>query len=137
MAGKRTPEAEATLLELLELGLGFESAAPVIGWTTEGLRKWRRDDEEFEERCQAAIGNGKRRVVGKLLELVERGNLGAICFWLKTRTEEFREEKQKPPEFVESPADTWMRHLDRVRASTPLPKNGTNGHANGSGHSHN
>ncbi len=140
--GKRTPEAEATLLELLGIGLGFETAAPCIGWSVEGLRKWRRDDEEFEMRCQAAIGNGKRRVVGKLLELIDQGNDRAIIFWLKTRTEEFREEKIKVDGADPlAMASLLVAQIQGARFATPLGATETvpistngNGQTNGNGH---
>lgn len=135
--GKRTPEAEETLQRLLELGLGFESAAPCIGWTPEGLRKWRRDDEEFETRCQAAIARGKERVVGKLMEKIESGNLPAIFFWLSRRTDEFREKVTLDNSDVATNQWAAAMALANRLTTPPVPASDNgNGSVNGNGHGH-
>jgi hypothetical protein len=90
---KRTPEAEQLLFRALELGMGFNSAADLIGVSGNTLLRWRTDDPELALKCTQAKARGKMRVVGKLIELIDKGNLGAICFWLKTRTDEFKEHK--------------------------------------------
>lgn len=119
MNNKRTPENERLLLQALELGLGFESAAPLLGVSTQTLRNWRNNDEAFAMTCQTSIAKGKVRVVGKLIELINKGNLGAICFWLKTRTEEFREVKEQP--LTEGEVAAFREVVAEVVARRPKP----------------
>ena len=95
---QRSPEAYATIYRALRLGLGFGVAAELIGVHRDTIYKWREDDQEFDASCKRAKSEGVEDVVQQLQTLISRGNLGAICFWLKTRTEEFRERSEYTPQ---------------------------------------
>ncbi len=53
---KRTPENRAKILEALELGTSFDSAAKYAGMDPDTLRTWRREDTSFFEDCEKARG---------------------------------------------------------------------------------
>jgi len=106
---KRTPEVERVVCDALRLGLSFVSAAGIAGIHPDTLREWRREDPDFSATCEKAKGEGKRFVVGKLIENVKAGNVTAQIFWLKTRTDEFREHR---PDGTE---DVQRRQVEFVR----------------------
>jgi hypothetical protein len=100
MAGKPTkdtPQARTLIARALELGLGIGSAASLANVARDTVYDWRKKDPDFDDACRLAVAKGKLAVASKLMALVQRGNLGAIIFWLKTRTEEFREVRDPIP----------------------------------------
>lgn len=87
----RTPAMEAEIFKTLQLGLDYRVAAHVVGVKEQTINEWRRKDEDFAVACEKAVGNAKRFVSAALMNKIQKGNIVAIIFWLKTRTTEFRE----------------------------------------------
>ena len=112
---KRTPEVARIVCDALRLGLSFVSAAGLAAVHPDTLREWRRaseadpDSDDFSATCEKARAEGKRFVVGKLIENVKAGNVTAQIFWLKTRTDEFRE--HRPDSYDDAP----RRQIEFVR----------------------
>lgn len=106
---KRTPEVERTIRAALGKGLSYQTAAELAGILPDTLRRWRRDDTDFSADCKRAKAEGKANIVGKLIENANSGNVTAQIFWLKTRTEEFREHRPDDTE------DVQRRQVEFVR----------------------
>lgn len=90
---KRTPELENVVRRALQRGLSLNRAADLIGVSAETLRRWRSADPDFEAAIKTAQAGGVLVAAEHLWRLMEAGNVAATIFWLKTRTEEFREIK--------------------------------------------
>jgi hypothetical protein len=56
--GRDSQEARQKVLDVLAAGGSFELAAALIGMTSESVRRWRKEDEEFEMMCRTANGTG-------------------------------------------------------------------------------
>tara|TARA_Y100000114_G_scaffold49333_1_gene45028 strand:- start:655 stop:999 length:345 start_codon:yes stop_codon:yes gene_type:complete len=82
------------VVRALELGLSVNTAAALIGGTRDVIYGWRRRDESFDEDCRVAAAKGKVAVATQLMRKIQEGNLQAIMFWLRTRTDEFREARE-------------------------------------------
>ena len=91
---KRTPELDNVVRRALQRGLSLNRAADLIGVSAETLRRWRASDDNFEATIKTAQAGGVLVAAEHLWRLMEAGNVAATIFWLKTRTEEFREHKQ-------------------------------------------
>ena len=94
---KRTPEVEESIIRALKLGLDYTTAAEVAGIHRDTLQDWRSKDPEFSVKCKRAKSNGKVHVSAQLMKQINSGNVSATIFWLKTRTEEFREIQHHAP----------------------------------------
>lgn len=90
---KRTPELDNVVRRALQRGLSLNRAADLIGVSAETLRRWRSADPDFEATIKTAQAGGVLVAAEHLWKLMEAGNVAATIFWLKTRTEEFREVK--------------------------------------------
>ena len=106
---KRTDEVDRIVCDGLRLGLSYVSVAGLAGIHPDTLREWRRQDDDFSATCERANGQGKQRIVGKLVENALAGNVTAQIFWLKTRTDEFRE--HRPDGYDDAP----RRQIEFVR----------------------
>ena len=120
---KRTPQAEALIVKALGVGLSFEVAADFAGIHRDTLLDWRRKDETFSAAIKGATARGKVGVAGKLMELIRAGNVAATIFWLKTRTEEFREMKQDKQADTETIAQELEAAAKAMRGSVMGPDN--------------
>jgi DNA-binding Xre family transcriptional regulator len=73
---------------LASRGLTKEQIADALGMSYSTLNR-RQNDPEYAADLEVAIKRGKAKaisfVAGKLQKLIEEGNLGAICFYLKTQ----------------------------------------------------
>lgn len=58
LLGRDSPEARQKVLDVLAAGGSFELAAALIGMTSQTVRMWRKDDEDFEMQCRIAQGTG-------------------------------------------------------------------------------
>ena len=101
---KMSEERVRLIERALRLGLSYATAAALADVDEGTVHRWRRRYVGFRQRLEKAKGEGRLRVVGKLHELIDSGNTAATIFWLKTRTQEFR---QVPPGYVKiaEPAD--------------------------------
>jgi len=63
-------------------------------------------------------------VAGKLMELIRSGNVAATIFWLKTRTEEFREIRPDKQVDTEAMAGELEAAARAMRASVTGPADG-------------
>lgn len=89
METKPKIEIDLAQVEILaSRGLTKEQIADALGMSYSTLNR-RQNDPEYAEDLEAAIKRGKAKaisfVAGKLQKLIEEGNLGAICFFLKTQ----------------------------------------------------
>ena len=88
---KRTPENRETIMQMVRLGYGLQTAADACGMGLRTVMDWQADDEQFSHDIKVQRGKGRTFYAGKLMEAARGGNLTAMIFWLKTRTTEFRE----------------------------------------------
>lgn len=58
LLGRDSPEARQKVLDVLAAGGSLELASALIGMTSQTIRNWRKDDEEFEMLCRTAQGTG-------------------------------------------------------------------------------
>lgn len=121
---KRTPAAEALILKALGVGLSYEVAADFAGVHRDTLLDWRRKDEAFSASIKGATARGKVGVAGKLMELIRAGNVAATIFWLKTRTEEFRELRQERQIDTETVAADLEAAAKAMRGTIAGPTDG-------------
>ena len=121
---KRTPEAEALIIKALGVGLSYEVAADFAGVHRDTLLDWRRKDETFSASIKGATARGKVGVAGKLMELIRAGNVAATIFWLKTRTEEFRELRQERQIDTETVAADLEAAAKAMRGTIAGPTDG-------------
>ena len=121
---KRTPDAENLIIKALGVGLSYEVAADFAGIHRDTLLDWRRKDEAFSASIKGATARGKVGVAGKLMELIRAGNVAATIFWLKTRTEEFRELKQDRQVDAETIAADLEAAAKAMRGSIQGPQDG-------------
>lgn len=121
---KRTPEVERLIIKALGVGLSYEVAADFAGIHRDTLLDWRRKDEGFSAAIKGATARGKVGVAGKLMELIRSGNVAATIFWLKTRTEEFREIRPDRHADAEAVAGELEAAAKAMRASVTGPQDG-------------
>tara|TARA_R100000315_G_scaffold32424_1_gene13136 strand:- start:28 stop:537 length:510 start_codon:yes stop_codon:yes gene_type:complete len=121
---KRTPEVEALIAKALSLGLSFEVAADLAGIHRDTLLDWRRKDEDFSAAIKQSTAQGKMAVAGRLMTLIHGGNVAATIFWLKTRTEEFRELRQDRVADAETVAQELEAAAKAMRGSIQGPGDG-------------
>lgn len=121
---KRTPEVEALIVKALGVGLSYEVAADFAGIHRDTLLAWRRADEAFSASIKAATARGKVGVAGRLMSLIQNGNVAATIFWLKTRTEEFREIRQDRNADPEAIAQELEAAAKAMRGSVQGPGDG-------------
>lgn len=58
LLGRDSPEARQKVLDVLAAGGSLELASALIGMTTQTIRNWRKEDEDFEMLCRTAQGTG-------------------------------------------------------------------------------
>lgn len=121
---KRTPAVEALILKALGVGLSYEVAADFAGVHRDTLLAWRRSDESFSAAVKEATARGKVGVAGRLMSLIQSGNVAATIFWLKTRTEEFREIRQDRTADPEAIAQELEAAAKAMRGSVQGPDDG-------------
>lgn len=121
---KRTPEVEALILKALGVGLSYEVAADFAGIHRDTLLSWRRADEGFSAAIKEATARGKVGVAGRLMSLIQSGNVAATIFWLKTRTEEFREIRQDRTADPEAVAQELEAAAKAMRGTIQGPSDG-------------
>ena len=121
---KRTPEVEALIIKALGVGLSYEVAADFAGVHRDTLLAWRRSDETFSAAIKEATARGKVGVAGRLMSLIQNGNVAATIFWLKTRTEEFRELRQDRTADPEAIAQELEAAAKAMRGSIQGPDDG-------------
>jgi len=90
---KKTLQIERDVLTVLGVGLSYRTAAGYIKVSESTLRKWRDEDDDFSAACEKAISERKLTNVARLQEKINKGSLTALIYWLKSRTEEFRERR--------------------------------------------
>jgi hypothetical protein len=96
-----TPELGQKIAEMIRLGFSEQSAAEYVGVARTTVTSWKETQPEFEREIEQARGGGKRFVASQLMKLILGGNTAACIFWLKTRTQEFREQKVPERESAE------------------------------------
>lgn len=69
--GRDSPEARQKVLDVLAAGGSFELASALCGVTSETVRRWRKEDEEFESLCRTANGTGLIRPTRTLIRATE------------------------------------------------------------------
>ena len=109
---KRTPEAREIICRAVRLGLDYKTAAQVAGMCYDTLRAWREEDEDFSGDLEKAKGEGKETYAALLLRDAKAGKVAATIFWLKTRTDEFKEHR---PEDILDGAQLAERFHARLR----------------------
>lgn len=118
-ASKRTEEAEALICKALGIGLNYKSAAQLAGVTDRTVQNWRKD-EVFSLRCERAIAEGKFMAASVLANEMLNGGRKAVTaaiFWLKTRTEEFREKRELDPQTQAEAAEAFVRMLQAAKVA--------------------
>ena len=90
---KRTEALEHDILTVLRLGLSYRTAAQYVKIAESTLRKWGDEDAEFSAACEKARAQAVVNNVTKLIQKINDGDKTCLIFWLKSRTEEFKEQK--------------------------------------------
>ena len=90
---KRTADIDAIVMRVVGKGMSLRTAAEIAGIGERTLKRWVAEDENLGTAIKEARAGAVETYVDSLDKLRKDGHLGAICFWLKTRTEEFRERK--------------------------------------------
>lgn len=111
-----TPELGQKLCEMIRLGFSEQSAAEYIGVPRTTVTSWKDTVDGFEQEVDRARGGGKRFVASQLMKLVMSGNVAATIFWLKTRTQEFREQRVPEREDAADFARAIREYLHAARA---------------------
>lgn len=118
---KKTEEMVRVITNCLQLGLNYRTAAMAAGVDERTIRAWRAEDEEFSSACKKAKAMGMQSaaaVLAKHMAATDKdGNpagrsLTAAIFWLKTRTEEFIEQKPQLPAAGRSVEEFAARVID-------------------------
>ena len=102
---KRTPEVDETIIRCLSSGLGYGTAAMLVGIIPETLREWRHQDPAFSARCQNAIASTREIAAVALMKQIKAGNIQAIKLYMDRRVPEFREKV----EIVDTDPETKKR----------------------------
>jgi hypothetical protein len=85
---KCTSKRRTAVLELLRKGNGIEQAARAVGTSGPSLRRWRRDDPDFDEACQAAADFCADIAENVLYVRGIRGDTLALLAWLRAHRPE-------------------------------------------------
>lgn len=113
---------------LLACNTSEENVAQALQVSSRTLRK----DAKFKELHRTARLSAKAGVVGQLLKKAMGGDLGAICFWLKTQFPEEFSEKQKIEidqklqakylSYEPLPLDEWMKEFGAAAPMVPTTR---------------
>ena len=74
-------------LQSLEGGVSVLKASKTAGIDYKTIWRWRRDDEEFDNKVTAILDSRIMIIEDALFLNAAKGNLGAQIFWLKNRSE--------------------------------------------------
>ena len=81
---KRTPEAEAKIIELLKAGNTRKTACIAAGISEDTFARWRKDDEDFAD----AIEKAEEEAVARNVAIIQRAAITtwqAAAWWLERR----------------------------------------------------
>jgi hypothetical protein len=90
---KRGPVLEAKIFQALESALPYRAVCGIAGISVETLRLWRRDDREFDQRCELAEARAIENGLTRIKEV--GGDDWRSTAWTLERR--FREEFAAPP----------------------------------------
>lgn len=82
----RSAEKAKSVLESLQLGLPYRTAAILAGMSPDTLDNWRNDDSEFAQLCESSIEDWHKRTIGKVDAAADRGDWKAAQWRLGTHT---------------------------------------------------
>lgn len=86
----RTKDIDDTILAGRRLGFGWPTIADAVGCSHKTMQRWLREDLDFCAACKMAFARAKYSFANKLMHLaMDKGNVSALIFWLKTRCPEF------------------------------------------------
>ena len=86
MVQKRTiTKKNDVLLALAQTRGMIYKACEVVGISAETYYRWLREDPEFADKAQTITELALDHVETKLQELIDKGNVNAIIFYLKTK----------------------------------------------------
>lgn len=91
---KRTPQLERSLLQALRLGNTRTAACQYVGIDLGQLARWERRFADFARAVEEAEASAELRLVGRLIEAADGGDVGAIRYWLERRRPETWAPKQ-------------------------------------------
>jgi len=81
MSKKRTKKIEEAILELLAGGSLITEACRELGISPATLNRWRRSDNEFDDRCWSSEGQGlmiqRSKLIESMREAIENSDRGA------------------------------------------------------------
>lgn len=97
---KRTPQVVELLERCLRVGLDYRTASDFVGIDESTLRRWRDADPELCATLKKALAEAKVAMSSKLVNAIRTASPAQLLrhptlliFWLKTRTEEYREKQ--------------------------------------------
>lgn len=98
-----TPERETLILGLYRTPLPERYIAGAAGVSLRTLQNWKQNNEEFLRKVEQARSAVVGGAVQKLWQCIEKGNLEAIKFYLRTQVFEFQEGRNVVEEETDAP----------------------------------
>jgi len=115
----RTAKEEVS--RILNLGLEIQTAADYAGVRASVVKVWMDTDPDFKMKCAQSTARAVVSVTARLMKLVRDGNTKAIFFWLRQRTEEFRDRANIRVESTEDQARDIAAALQAFTDATARP----------------
>jgi len=98
---KKTPQTITDAIKYLKIGLSEATACDLIGIDISTWTRWKQKDLGFAQDIKRAKSDAIVKATTKLVEAINKDKLGAIIFFLKSRSDEFR------PSYISAePAET-------------------------------
>ena len=95
---KRIAEQKALMLETLEKVPIIQVACKRLGISRATFYRWKEQDKDFAQAIEKSIKEGTNSMnelaQSKLIELINKGHLTAIIFWLKSRDVSFVDKRK-------------------------------------------
>lgn len=82
---KLKPKEQAIVVKAVSLGLSKTLAADIIGISPETLYAFESKNPSFSKKIKQATGSRILKYTNLLVDKIEKGNLSALLFWLKTK----------------------------------------------------
>lgn len=95
---KRQVEQKSLMIETLEKVPVIQVACKRVGISRATYYRWKGEDKDFERSVGEAIHEGTISIndlaQSKIIELINKGHLSAVIFWLKTHDSNFIEKRK-------------------------------------------
>lgn len=93
---KKTPVRIRDAIKYVKIGLSERTASDMIGVDFKTWLSWKKKDKTFSTSIKKAKSGAIVKATTKLVAAINKDNLTAIIFFLKTRSDEFKYEHRRP-----------------------------------------